>query len=440
MSGALGFRVEWLEAPVVSTPELAATWARYEIWADSNCVTQVETRDAALRRSVYGSLYPLAEWIVSNWWLLTTSIRPSAIDSRYWTWPNVATQSWLWHHNMRGAGDGMAWPDLTLVPEGPVTCIKYAADHDVLNGPVRFMSAGTAFADSEDVATSLAELVESILVRLAEEGLPKTSLAEDWTALGHLDDEEKAFCAAAARLGLDPFSLDDRLTREIIEVADSLPDELVADFFDNADATTLVPAVEWMRRASGVATRASAKARNDLQSFYAAVSPDMEMVQNSSERTWEVGYAMARSVRYELDVRETKEFDISPWLALGEVSLESGGIQGLAIVDENRCGLVLGGPRLSKRGSLFAQARALGRALVRPGEHSFLLSAARGRDERVARAFAAELLAPADGIREVLNALGKQDDAALEAAANHFGVSPLVVRHQYDNQLVHTSP
>jgi len=72
---------------------------------------------------------------------------------------------------------------------------------------------------------------------------------------------------------------------------------------------------------------------------------------------------------------------------------------------------------------------------MRPQQHSFVLSAARGHDERVARAFAAELLAPAEGIRQSLDAMGKHDDVALEAIARYFHVSPLLVRYQYDNQI-----
>ena len=74
--------------------------------------------------------------------------------------------------------------------------------------------------------------------------------------------------------------------------------------------------------------------------------------------------------------------------------------------------------------------------LARPQQHSFILSAARGYDERVAGAFAAELLAPADGIRQALDALGgTPDDTTLDAVAKRFDVSALVIRHQYGNQL-----
>jgi hypothetical protein len=135
MSFGFEVRIEWLDAPDVRTPELAATWARYEIWVAGKCVTQVEAPDGTFRRSVYGSLYPLAEWVASNWWLLTSHIRPSAVEMRYWTWPNVRTYPWLRQHNLRGAGDGMAWPDLTLVAEGAVTRIAWTPDTDRPLGP-----------------------------------------------------------------------------------------------------------------------------------------------------------------------------------------------------------------------------------------------------------------------------------------------------------------
>ena len=84
---------------------------------------------------------------------------------------------------------------------------------------------------------------------------------------------------------------------------------------------------------------------------------------------------------------------------------------------------------------MFAQARALGWALAQPTEDAFLLLATRGGKEKIARAFAAELLAPANGIRELLLAFRNNDDVAFESVADHFGVSPLLIHHQYDNQV-----
>ncbi len=444
MSAAFEVRIEWLEAPGVSTPELAATWARYEIWSNNRCVTQVEAADGTFRRSVYGSLYPLAEWVASNWWVLTSNIRPSAVDTRYWTWPNVRTHPWLRQHNLRGAGDGMAWPDLTVVTEGAVTRIVWVPDADRPLGPVRFASSGDALDRAEEVVEGLASIVYHVLERLAEERLPKTRLAEEWDAVSRADDEEREFYRTVARLGLDPYSITDQMAAEVVDIASKLPPELSDDFFDSADPTALAGAAEWTRKAMVAADRASAKASAPLDPLYEAVSysteepADVAKSARNGEKPWTFGYAMASRLRHELNVENTDQFDTSPWVGVSDVSAPSNGIQGIATVRNSRCGLVLGGLR-AVRSTRFGQARALGRVLARPQQHSFVLSAARGYDERVAGAFAAELLAPAEGIRQSLDAIGKHDDAALEAVARHFRVSPLLVRHQYDNQIARTS-
>jgi hypothetical protein len=47
MNTPFDFRIEWQNATGVTTPELAATWARYEIWLGDRRVTQVEASDVA---------------------------------------------------------------------------------------------------------------------------------------------------------------------------------------------------------------------------------------------------------------------------------------------------------------------------------------------------------------------------------------------------------
>jgi len=437
VTASFDFRIEWLEAPGVTTPELAATWARYEIWLGDRCVTQVETADGTFRRGVYGSLYPLAHWIAANWWLLTSHVRPSAIDTRYWTWQNTRTYPWLRNHNFRAAGDGMAWPDLTLVPEGAVTQLVWSQDYSRHLTPVRFASDGSLMIRTDDVRRELTAIVGHVIERLAETGLPKTPLTEDWTEIANADAEEQAFCETSARLGLDPYSIDDSTAAEIINIADQIPADIIDDFFASADAGALAGAAEWARRATPVAGRAAARAHETLQPIRAALATRTGKPFDAaeSERPWTTGYAMARELRRALAVADTDDFDISPWVGVGDISAAAHGLGGFAAVSSDRCGVVLGSQGIGTNGKRFGQARALGRILVRPEQQQFILSAARSHDERVARAFAAELLAPAEGIRQTLDALGKADDSALEAVAQRFRVSPLLVRHQYDNQI-----
>lgn len=182
---------------------------------------------------------------------------------------------------------------------------------------------------------------------------------------------------------------------------------MVEEFFDNADAARLRQSAEWARRASVVATTVAAEAKSDLVTLHGVAAPYLSAGMSFPEHPWETGYAIARRVRREVDVPETKPFDVSPWLAVGDIDRDPAGMQGLAVIEHSRCGLVLGSTILAGSGRVFAQARALGRALIRPDQRCFLLSAASSHDERVARAFAAELLAPAAGIRAVLDAVGK---------------------------------
>jgi hypothetical protein len=441
MNIGVDVKIEWLEAPGVTTPELAATWSRYEIWVGDECITQVEAADGTFRRSAYGSLYPLAQWVASNWWLLTSHVRPSAVEARYWTWQNVRTYPWLSVHNFRSAGDGMPWPDLTVVSEGPVTCMAWAQDRQRFFSPVRFASEGYAIVRADEMRACLAGIVDRVLERLAESKLPKTQLAEEWGAIAAADDEERDFCQTVARLGLDPYSVSERTADEVLRIAADMPAEVAGDFFDSADVADLPGAAEWVRRAMSVSERASAKAANTLRPLHKALLSHVGSLANTAkdERPWLIGYAMARQVRSELGLDNTGQFDTSPWVRLGDVSAPSNGLHGVLTVTGDRCGLVLDSRRLGVASSRFGQARALGRALAHPEHQRFVLSAARGQDEQVARAFAAELLAPADGIRTSLDVLGKHDDAALEAIAAHFKVSPLLVRHQYDNQIAMTS-
>src|SRR5262249_35717208 len=180
MTKGLDVRIEWLDAPSVTTPELAATWARYEIWVGGECATQVEASDGTFRRSVYGSLYPLAEWIAGNWFSLNYHIRPSAIDTRYWTWANLRSHRWLRQHNLRPAGDGRPGLVLKIAAEGPVAGLTWRLDRARRLRPIRFAANGAAWVRTADALESLAEVVNHVLERLAESGLPKTRLVEEW--------------------------------------------------------------------------------------------------------------------------------------------------------------------------------------------------------------------------------------------------------------------
>jgi IrrE N-terminal-like domain len=83
----------------------------------------------------------------------------------------------------------------------------------------------------------------------------------------------------------------------------------------------------------------------------------------------------------------------------------------------------------------FAIARGLWHFGSAPSSR-FLLTAAHTDRQKVERAFAAELLAPATGVARFVNGYeGYLYLDELEPIADHFLVSPQVIRHQVENQL-----
>jgi hypothetical protein len=182
----------------------------------------------------------------------------------------------------------MAWPDLTLVPEGAVTRIVWSQDYQRRLTPVRFATDGSDVVQAAEISAELAGIVDRVLERLAEAGLPKTPLAEEWEMIAQADAEEKAFCQTAARIGLDPYSIDDNTAEPIVRVASDMPAEMVDDFFDSADVSALDDAAAWALQAVPVAARAASKASQSLRSIREAAVADPARLSNAvdDERPW----------------------------------------------------------------------------------------------------------------------------------------------------------
>jgi hypothetical protein len=441
-------RIDWLDAPRVSSPDLAATWAAYQLWIGNECVTHVETREGDDRRLVFGSLYPLAEWIAENWWSLTRDVRPSALSTRLWRWANSRDHSWLLAHNFRSAGNGMAWPDLSIVPEGGITTLAWCNDESPTLGGLKFLRRGTAHVQSDRVSTTLAEIVNRILDRLHAKGIPAGPLGERWamvTASAN-DEDETEFCITAARLGLDPYAMDDGGVNRLVSIAERVPASLRDDFFNSAPDRLLEPGLEWLIDALPVASSAAASAERDVAGLRrdTARAADSADLSPYGQPAWRRGYGLAQATRAVLGVAPEDRFDVSPWVGVLEVGDGVAGLQGVGATRSDRCGLALPGrsadkairrhPHRSDTYIRFSCARALSISVSTRSERSFILSPVGTEMHRSSRAFAAELLAPAEGISRLL-AGGPPTDEDIEDLADHFEVDPRVIDHQYENQL-----
>src|SRR5262245_53730733 len=175
-SPMLDFQVEWHDATGVKDPVLATTWARLEIqlqveelprrWLTS-CV---RTRSNSVQRGAYGSVFPLAEWVVVNWWfLLHEPLRvPEYRGGRAMAFEDAPRQ-WAQRHDLLAAREGGALPDLTFYRDGPdvAACWFPDPEQDERIRPTRFISGvETVRLAASDLEIALGRFVESVLERL----------------------------------------------------------------------------------------------------------------------------------------------------------------------------------------------------------------------------------------------------------------------------------
>jgi hypothetical protein len=426
--------VDWDSAPDVATPELRATWADLSLWCGTRCITAVEDSEGTYRRSVHTSVYPLAEWIAFNWWFLKDELRPSALPVAVWKWANAPNYDWLRRHNTRGAGNGMPWPDLTLVSEGEATRAVWHSGPGLAGQPIGFLGNGDAYLRSAQFLDELTRFVDQVIDRLREVRVDDTPLAKEWRALRDTDNEEAAFASAAARLGLDPYSMSAAAQDNLVAISESIDDLLMDEFLDSADPDDLQSAYSWLERARN-------KAANLTSGRISASSVDLAGVWVTrkavrEEKPWQRGYNGAREVRRMLGVEPTRRLDIDSLVSEVRLVGRPGGLEGFTQIDTaNRAVLVLPSGRRLQTAVRFAQARSLG-LLLSSERQEHLLDPVSTDLTKESRAFAAELLAPAAGVAEYLSNLRSVTDAAFDAVAAHFKTSSLVVRHQYENQVV----
>ena len=431
------FEFEWQEAPGVRDKVLAASWARLSLHADNLCLSEaVDERSDSRRTSLYGSLFPLVEWLVENWWHLLNEPSPRSPVPGGRVAPPLM-RSWVQRHNLLAARDGGALPDLTILRDGNEVLVQWEAD-PVLPTPsrLRFVGQGKLRRSLPEVESALGSFVEAVLARL-EERLPDEEeverVAKAWCAIRTADSAEAALCQALAVMGVDPYDPDEAADR-LIEVVERcirvLPDELRTDLFEGSDPQSLEDDLDWIERE-----------RTAFSKDFSGVGvPTVAPVIASSPH--ELGYLTARRVRSELlnMADDTPLPDLNSALQrlgwAGRSSrLAAAGIDldGMVGLDDATSTLVLvTADNRNEHAERFRLARAaffpVSRALGKKGR---LLTRAVTPPQRAARAFAAELLVPSAALENRVS--GRLGDREIEDLAAEFAVNPLVIRHQIEN-------
>ncbi|HVZ35239.1 MAG TPA: hypothetical protein VG963_22590 [Polyangiaceae bacterium] len=431
------FHIVWEEAPGVRDPVLARTWGRLSISLHGKIITKaLDLRANSERDEVYGSMFPIAEWLVENFWFLTSEIPKSkTLSGRF---ASRALHPWMLRHNFLSAGAGAALPDLTLATDGLHAIAAWFADPAEVSErrTIRFVEEGRARLSNYDVEAGITGFVNSVLARLDKTEYEEVArLQRDWFEVGNSMKSEERLCRRIAQLGLDPYGVDDQLLDTLDAAVDFLPASLENDLLNSEDLSGLTASAAYVKQGAGM-----------LAKYDGVKFQNPSPMALSGTRAHETGYELAHAFRKWAGIPHDR--GVSDLNALMHARDVTSATQTLHPSAQTRVKAVIGfshshaglliTPSAPPTASLrFLLGRALGACLLGQCDSGpRLLTDALTWDQAAARAFSAELLAPQAALAQRVRAVMNGDD--VQGLARDFNVSELVIAHQIENHQLAT--
>jgi len=431
----LEFRFDWEDPDGAQGAELRATLAQLEILVNGTTITRViDQRVRSWREYVVLPIYPLAEWLVSHWWALWLEPERSGAPDPV---------PFLQRHSLVHAREGFALPALSILPSGEWVQLRWQ-EEELPHQQISFPCSGTAWIPAAEAQDAVGEFITSVVERLEQQGIRETRLQDDWQAILHADPEEEAFCRCAGSLGLDPYSLPEAYGDALVGLAAQVPEDLRNEFFQGAstkDLEQLHKSLDALKQAQAITHEQHAQPDE-----FCALKRKLETtVLPHHALPWVQGYELAHALRGMLsDGGASLESEALLRQLFDKCSAQMGqrewhGVRDfVAYVGLNASGgpgFVLAANTPQRR--RFLLARALGLYLWPTPRKEGLITMATTTEQKRNRAFAAELLAPADALRAAIQGPVVGSDE-LDQLAQHFGVTSELIRRQLANHEIAT--
>jgi DNA-binding NarL/FixJ family response regulator len=388
---------EWENPMDASGETLRQTWARISIHIKNECITEFyDIQRGYVKTAVYGPTYPLAEWICLNWWALTQEAeRPI---------PNINQR-----HNIKYAREGFALPNLTFFPQG--NWVKASWKPFTLSSQSgRFITQpGKTTIPTKDFIAELQNFVDKTVRKLEDKGIKESPLQNIWKTLkiSQRDPAETKFCEIAGKLGLDPYEIQELTSDQIIQAHKILPKTLRDEFFQAANPNQIINEAQKITEIS----------KNIRISTHKPQFPEFRL--QPQEPAWNTGYRLAKTIKeHGISYKSLKK-------AIRLKQTDIGTFNGLAHFN-GKITIYHTTPK-TKTSQAFLIGQAICEQLTQREPLALLTSAKTPRQARN-RAFAAEMLAPAQQIQEKLNQ-GLTDSEI----ADELKVSPYVIEYQKEN-------
>lgn len=367
-------------------------------------------------------VYPLAEWLAANWWRLHAEA-PYETGSR-------PPSEWRLSHDLPAIGGGIVWPRVRFVSDDHSMLVSARALRGANWEPVTQLNSLPATPVSfDDFDKAVIGLIELVLGRLREIGVSAEPLASIWADVEaeRSDAEVSLWRRVEARLGYDAGDAPDALM------------ESVQRLTSEAGSDAAFEVLPLLFRSEGP----TLKALRDL-----AVKPGIEArfpqihipeIEARTMQPWDIGRFLAHQVRRTIGQPDGPLEDkiLVDLLGVRANTLEPGAAEqqgpvGLAVRFPARNKSVLHFRKRNPAGRRFESARFLAENLAAPSSDIWLPLTDRGTArQKLQRAFAAELLAPIDELRNFLGEVRTSEK--IEDAGETYGVSPLAIRSHLAN-------
>lgn len=420
---------EFLDAGDAKGDEVRATWGRLAIHLGDETATRcIDRRADSVRTSVYGPLYPVAEWFAANWWSILYELDNGT---------NSKARSYPRRHDLQLGEQGFALPRLVFQSRGQdIRISSFPFKHPAV--PIEFTGPPMEIRmERAELVKVLSAFIELISNRLAANKVKGTPLQNDWNAVRSAGADEQAFCVAAAQLGFDPYDLPDNVAKAIEKAGTTLPKTVHQDVFSLAAANDLNKWVALVRELLKAPTQKATdtSALDDLRRATQRVKVNAQLP------PYAVGYARAEKVRSLLNLNGDllgshqellNAFSLDGDEACATKGWQQQGLRGALTYSEKNAPVFVLNHEANERSQRFAMGRAIHEHLFRSSIAPRIITEVRSVDQSINRSFAAELLVPKRELSKRIKAKVVYGDQ-VDALADEFGVESDVIRYHIKN-------
>jgi hypothetical protein len=418
----MAFQWNWLRGEFDDLTE-AKSFAALKIDLDGDVITRLYDRIAEGERDTLNViLYPLALAIAENWWTLLYEPRKS----------DESNSLIEVRHSLDSYRNGFVFPALALWSGGDDTINFEHPRIRPQHTNLEFLPATTNITNlpRAEVEENLFELLSAVTERTSESA-EGTHLRDAWNRVldSFQDRDESDYCKAAGRLGINPY---DPEADDISGLAEGLSEQLFSSICEAARPAELKASTDWARE--------STRGLNDFPNIEIAHFGTMPE-RDPRGKIWIHGYEAARLVRRNLHIEGLNPRRVIDSIFGAAVSAQATAIGGVhplaleAILNRTNGAMRVAIPTASARLRRSRLCRASYLAWKANEGESSAVTTATTLDQQASRAFAAELLAPVESLKELAGNDGLTSEKIEAFAQENVCPEPTIIWQAYNHEI-----